>query len=405
MDRERRGKRRFDELGDGSDGWRRDQDLRQKLDRGAGGATTAAKGAGQRIPAERGRPPRKGVAREGATPPTGPVSARARYGPGEERPERAARHGSASRVTESGGGEAKHITCYNCGKQGHVQAECKDEPFCIKCNKSGHLSAMCAVLSRAAEPFWAGFGNPGSGFVCLEVPEEELLPPAPNAARVTLSQGILSAEQLEDELKDLVDEEWCWNVQDLSNGEFATSFPSKESLRMAIRGGGLNLPNCNIRAEVSAAVGDLTAAERLEEVWVKLFDVPPPYRHPVRILLAARELGRPIGVDDQSLELASAPERDEPHSYRYSPEPRWRTTPSSWETDDDGGGDSSGVDGEAFRGHFPPAGAEQRLLSPDLGFAMAAAPGRFLWVSFFVIGFRDEALNGGAASEGAGATP
>ncbi|KAK1643219.1 hypothetical protein QYE76_061024 [Lolium multiflorum] len=25
-------------------------------------------------------------------------------------------------------------------------------------------------------------------------------------------------------------------------------------------------------------------------------------------------------------------ERDEPHSYRYSPEPRWRTTPSSWET-------------------------------------------------------------------------
>jgi hypothetical protein len=33
MDRERRGKRRFEELGDGSEGWRRDQDLRQKLDR------------------------------------------------------------------------------------------------------------------------------------------------------------------------------------------------------------------------------------------------------------------------------------------------------------------------------------------------------------------------------------
>ncbi|KAK1652108.1 hypothetical protein QYE76_069913 [Lolium multiflorum] len=68
-------------------------------------------------------------------------------------------------------------------------------------------------------------------------------------------------------------------------------------------------------------------------------------------------------------------ERDEPHSYRYSPEPRWRTTPphGSSSGDEDGGGDGSGVDGEAFRGHFPVGGCRNRLLSPDLGFAMAAA--------------------------------
>ncbi|KAK1603198.1 hypothetical protein QYE76_008253 [Lolium multiflorum] len=42
--------------------------------------------------------------------------------------------------------------------------------------------------------------------------------------------------------------------------------------------------------------------------------------------------------------------------------------------DEDGGGDGSGVDGEAFRGHFPLRRVpEQRLLSPDLGFAMVAA--------------------------------
>ncbi|KAK1669670.1 hypothetical protein QYE76_057829 [Lolium multiflorum] len=29
--------------------------------------------------------------------------------------------------------------------------------------------------------------------------------------------------------------------------------------------------------------------------------------------------------------IVASSERDEPHSYRYSPEPRWRTTPSSWE--------------------------------------------------------------------------
>ncbi|KAK1561635.1 hypothetical protein QYE76_018809 [Lolium multiflorum] len=41
--------------------------------------------------------------------------------------------------------------------------------------------------------------------------------------------------------------------------------------------------------------------------------------------------------------------------------------------DEDGGGDGSGVDGEAFGALPAPGVPEQRLLSPDLGFAMAAA--------------------------------
>ncbi|KAK1646980.1 hypothetical protein QYE76_064785 [Lolium multiflorum] len=40
--------------------------------------------------------------------------------------------------------------------------------------------------------------------------------------------------------------------------------------------------------------------------------------------------------------------------------------------DEDGGGDGSGVDGEAFRGTSPLRQVPQRLLSPDLGFAMTA---------------------------------
>ncbi|KAK1661419.1 hypothetical protein QYE76_049578 [Lolium multiflorum] len=55
------------------------------------------------------------------------------------------------------------------------------------------------------------------------------------------------------------------------------------------------------------------------------------------------------------------------HIATDSPEPRWRTTPfhGSSSGDEDGGGDGSGVDGEAFRGHFPaPAGAGTETLSP-----------------------------------------
>jgi hypothetical protein len=168
---------------------------------------------------------------------------------------------------------------------------------------------MCAFYNRAAEPFWAGYGSNGVGFVCCEVSEVEMLPPAPNAARITLEIGSLSAEQLEDELKDLVDEGWNWNVQQLSDSDFAAFFPSKESLRMAIRGGGLNLPMSKLHVNVEASVGDPAAADQLEEVWVNLFDVPAPYKQPSRILLATRELGRPMGVDEASLAAPDRPVR------------------------------------------------------------------------------------------------
>jgi hypothetical protein len=154
---------------------------------------------------------------------------------------------------------------------------------------------MCAILSRAAEPFRAGFGVDGRGFTCLEVPEEELLPPVPNAALVSINKGDLTVDRLEEELKDLVEDDWAWKVQRLSAGEFAVVFPSKESLRLAIRGGGLNLPSSKLHATVTVSSGDPAACEHLSEIWVKLLDVPQPYRSAVRILLATRELGRPIG--------------------------------------------------------------------------------------------------------------
>ncbi|KAK1602584.1 hypothetical protein QYE76_037578 [Lolium multiflorum] len=79
-------------------------------------------------------------------------------------------------------------------------------------------------------------------------------------------------------------------------------------------------------------------------------------------------------------------ERDEPHSYRYSPEPRWRTTPphGSSSGDEDGGG----VDGGAFRGHFPvPAACRNRdSCPPDLGFAMAEALDGFSYRGFSCAG-------------------
>ncbi|KAK1645077.1 hypothetical protein QYE76_062882 [Lolium multiflorum] len=152
--------------------------------------------------------------------------------------------------------DAAHITCYNCGKRGHVQAARVDEAFCVNCKKVGHLSAMCAAVSKA-RPFRA----------------------------------------VEDEFKDLVDENWKAGSP-LGTTNFAVVL-SKESLRIAIRGGGLTRPAPSSRPS-SRFHGRPAAAESLEEVRVKL-RVCPPFRHADRLLLSTRELGRPIGVDVASL--------------------------------------------------------------------------------------------------------
>jgi hypothetical protein len=83
----------------------------------------------------------------------------------------------------------------------------------------------------------------------------------------------------------------------MSGTDFALVFPSKESLRMAIQGGGLKLPTSKCHALVVLNTGDPTATEHLVEVKVKLFGVPAPFRYSDRLLVGTRELGRPLSVE------------------------------------------------------------------------------------------------------------
>ncbi|KAK1669444.1 hypothetical protein QYE76_057603 [Lolium multiflorum] len=102
--------------------------------------------------------------------------------------------------------------------------------------------------------------------------------------------------------------------------------------------------------------------------------------------LPVRRAGTETLSPDLGFAMAAArKERDEPHTYRYSPEPQWRTTPLMGDSsvDEDGGG----VDGEAFRGTSPSGGVPEQTPVPDLGFAMAAALEGFSYRGFSVSRF------------------
>ena len=84
--------------------------------------------------------------------------------------------------------------------------------------------------------------------------------------------------------------------------DFIVVFPSKELLRMAIRGGGLVLPSSKCHAVVKEVLGDPRDVETLEVLWVLLHDVPDPLRDEKSLPGSTLELGCPLEVDPAGLE-------------------------------------------------------------------------------------------------------
>jgi hypothetical protein len=125
-----------------------------------------------------------------------------------------------------------------------------------------------------------------------------------------MAKGNLSILQVETEFKELVNDQWDWQVRKLSETDFPIVFPSKETLRLTMRGGGIRLPRCELEALVLEAAVNQQVAEVLVELWVLLHGVPAPLRHAGRLIYGAREIGRPIAGDEYSLINPKAPVRE-----------------------------------------------------------------------------------------------
>jgi hypothetical protein len=82
-----------------------------------------------------------------------------------------------------------------------------------------------------------------------------------------------------------VDDEWDWQVQKIPATNFSLIFPSKESRRLAIPGGGIKLPSRKCHVLVMTNTVDPAAVEQPVETRVKLFWVLPPIRYVGRLLV------------------------------------------------------------------------------------------------------------------------
>jgi hypothetical protein len=178
---------------------------------------------------------------------------------------------------------------------------------------------MCPNANRPTELKWFGFAIDGGAFYAFDCPPLESNPKHDNMAYV-LAEA--TEEAINEGLKKLIDETWDFQVRKVADSEFAVLFPNADSLRLCKNATNLTLPVSKITVVVSEVRPAPKPSGRLQEVWVRLHDVPPPLLSSANLMAAMVMLGKPLIVDELSLS------KDEPVLMKFhTPVPaKLRTT-------------------------------------------------------------------------------
>jgi hypothetical protein len=132
-------------------------------------------------------------------------------------------------VHEKKDDERRKLKCFRCQEIGHHQKDCSNELICFKCKEPGHMATECLEIhSRSSELRMFGFAVPDQGFYSIIVSGEHDQQKA--ACIIQVLQGEASECKLEEELKNLINEQWDWQVRKVENKEYTTIFPDKVSL-------------------------------------------------------------------------------------------------------------------------------------------------------------------------------
>uniref|UniRef100_A0A804R877 CCHC-type domain-containing protein n=2 Tax=Zea mays TaxID=4577 RepID=A0A804R877_MAIZE len=193
--------------------------------------------------------------------------------------------------------QGKEIKCFRCTQSGHHQSECSNEPLCYKCKGFGHMAAECH-MQRKLRLF--GFGMPEQGFFGIDISEnkEQM---AGLVASIHVLEGEPNEEKLEEELKNLVQENWEFRVRRVDKFDFIASFPDKGSLETYAKLNSLEMPIYRFRVKIGKTSVDPKASAELQSVWVKIFNIPEKAREKIIVKEVASLVGKPVTVDELSL--------------------------------------------------------------------------------------------------------
>lgn len=163
------------------------------------------------------------------------------------------------------------------------------------------MSAKTVFLPPSFKLFGAGI--PGCGFFGLVGDAAEVVAPLPvlNVVVLQVQSDLVSPQLIEEALRPWGMAGWNWEVQQISNVEFAVVFPSTDSLSMCACSASITLPLHDIVVKILKPKTNVTSYAEFHETWVLLDNVPPTIRNEPTLMAFAELIGKPIKVDESSL--------------------------------------------------------------------------------------------------------
>jgi hypothetical protein len=203
-------------------------------------------------------------------------------------------------VVERTDEDPKKIKCFRCQEMGHHQKDCSNPPICYKCKEEGHLAAECLDFhAKSRELKMFGFAIVDQGFYSINIPGEEEYSKA--SCIIQVLQGDASEKKIEDELMNLINNKWEWQVKQVEAKEYTVVFPDKNSLDTFLKISEILLSVHGIKVKILKSILDPNVVEVLQSTWVKIFGLPAIACKEDVVMKVATLAGEPLVVDELSL--------------------------------------------------------------------------------------------------------
>lgn len=129
-----------------------------------------------------------------------------------------------------------------------------------------------------------------------------------NAGCIKILEGMAGEKKVEEELRNLIENKWDWQVNKLSRDEYMAMFPNKQSLETFAKLSELRTTIHQLKIKVMKSDLDPEAIGKLQTVWMKIYGVPSYARIESVIKEVATLAAEPLLVDELSL-IRSRPVR------------------------------------------------------------------------------------------------
>jgi hypothetical protein len=196
--------------------------------------------------------------------------------------------------------ESKKIKCFRCHEVGHHKMDYVNTPICYKCKEEGHIAVECVDYhSKFGDLKMFGFVIPDQGFYSMKIlVDKETLKAV---CIIQVLQGEASEKKIEEELKNVINRQWDWQVKQMDSNEFIVVFPDLNSIETFSKISKILMRIHGIKVKILKTNMDPEALEILQATWVKIYGLPAIACKEGVVMKVATLVGDPILVDEFSL--------------------------------------------------------------------------------------------------------